>query len=65
MMFINNVREEHVQIINLINTRRAQSVINPINQIRGVYIDSRLTSVQWQFSRITPPPLLRTYNLIT
>ncbi len=46
MMFINNVREEHVQIINLINTRRAQSVINPINQIRGVYIDSRLTSVQ-------------------
>ncbi len=31
--FINKVREEHVQIINLINTRGAQSVINPVNKI--------------------------------
>ncbi len=36
--FINKVREEHVQIINLIITRGAQSVINPVNKIRGVYI---------------------------
>ncbi len=36
--FINKVQEEHVQIINLINTRGAQSVINPVNKIRGVYI---------------------------
>ncbi len=38
LCFINKVREEHVQIIDLINTRGAQSVINPVNKIRGVYI---------------------------
>ncbi len=45
MMLFNKVREEHVQIINLINRKGAQSVINPVNKVRGVYIHSRLTSV--------------------
>ncbi len=60
--FINKVQEEHVQIINLINTRGEQSVINQVNNVRGVNIHSRLTSVPWQFFSISPPPLLRTYN---
>ncbi len=60
----NRVQEEHVQIINLINTRGAQSVINPVNKVRGVYIHSRLTSVSWQFPSIPQPPLLRTYNYL-
>ncbi len=38
LCFINNVREEDIQIVNLINMRGAQSVINPVNKIRGVYI---------------------------
>ncbi len=38
LCFINKVREEHLQIINLINTRGAQSVIKPVNKIRDFYI---------------------------
>ncbi len=64
LMFFNKVQEEHVQIINLINTKGAQSVINPVNKVRGVYIHSILTSVPWQFSSILPLPLLRTYNYL-
>ncbi len=65
--FINKVREEHVQIINLINTRGAQSVINPVNKIRGVYIytadlplflDSFPASLRHPFSALTTIPVL-------
>ncbi len=50
MMLFNKVQEEHVQIINLINRKGAQSVINPVNKVR--------------VSSILPPPLLRTYNYL-
>ncbi len=65
--FINKVREEHVQIINLINTRGEQSVINPVNKIRGVYIytadlplfiGSFPASLRHPFSALTTIPVL-------
>ncbi len=65
--FINKVREEHVQIINLINTRGEQSVINPVNKIRGVYIytadlplfiGSFSASLRHPFSALTTIPVL-------
>ncbi len=49
--FINKVREEHVQTINLINKRGAQSVINPVNKIRCV-----------KFPSTPPPPFLHNYS---
>ncbi len=67
LCFINKVREEHVQIINLINTRGEQSVINPVNKIRGVYIytadlplfiGSFPASLRHPFSALTTIPVL-------
>ncbi len=64
--FINKVREEHVQIINLINTRGEQSVINPVNKIRDViytadlplFIGSFPASLRHPFSALTTIPVL-------
>lgn len=50
--------------MNLINTRGAQSVINPINKTREVYIcTADLSRFLDSFSRIPSPPLLRTTTI--
>jgi len=59
LCFINKFWEEHVQIINLINTRGAHSV-NELNYWNKRYTYSRLISVHWQFISIPPPPHLLT-----
>ncbi len=63
--FINKVREEHVKIINRINTRGAQSVTKPVNKITGVYIYtadlplcSLTASLRHPLSALTTIPVL-------
>ncbi len=62
LFFINKVREEHVQIIN---TRGAQSVINPVNKIRGIYIYTQQTHLcsltLFQHPSATPSPHLQLF----
>ncbi len=62
--FINKVREE-LRIINLINTRGARLVINPINKIRGVYIYTQQTYLcfltVFQHPSSTPSPHLQLF----
>ncbi len=64
--FINKVREEHVQIIHLINTRGAQSVINPVNKVRGVYIYIYIyTADSLLFLDSSPPSLRHLFSALT
>ncbi len=63
-MFIKKVREEHVQIINLINTSGAQSVINRATLTIGLGFGVIGCGVEWQVigstdrQSPTTPPLI-------